>query len=267
MGSSDVSSVVKYFSTAAEGFNTTLSSTISASATSVGLNSTSGLTNGAVFVGIIEPGATAQQTFTGTVDISGSQITNVVWVRGANVGHAGGVTIVDYVSGAAHNMTTAGILKQHTQAGVHTGITTDTLVASGVATLNGGTTLPAGDIATADIAAAAVTDAKLVYGKVRSRQGGSATNWQTVGTNTYDYSATNTFIQVGSVTGAIGGSDATVTFPTAFSQVPLVFVLCQTANSVNANKFATNNVTTTGCKIRSADDASAEAVGWLAIGQ
>lgn len=141
MSSSDVSAVVNFFSTAAEGFNTTLSSTITASATSVGLNSTSGLTNGAVFVGIIEPGQTAQQTFTGTVDVGGSQITNVKWIRGANVGHAGGVTIVDYVSGGSHNMTTAGILKQHTQTGVHTGITTDTIVTTGNATVGGNETV------------------------------------------------------------------------------------------------------------------------------
>jgi hypothetical protein len=155
MSSSDVSSVTKYFSTAAEGFSTTTSGTISAGATSVGLNSTTGLTNGNVFVGIIEPGATAQQVFTGTVDVSGSQITNVAWVRDTNVGHAGGVTVVDYVSGAAHNMATTGILKQHTQAGAHTGITTDTL------TVTSGTTLPAGDIGTADIAAGAVDGTKL----------------------------------------------------------------------------------------------------------
>lgn len=143
MASSNVSSVTKYFSTAAEGFSTTTSGTISAGASSVGLNNTTGLTNGNVFVGIIEPGATAQQTFTGTVDVSGSQITNVVWVRGTNVGHAGGVTVVDYVSGAAHNMMTAGILKQHTQAGAHTaitntgGFTTDTATVTGATTLTG----------------------------------------------------------------------------------------------------------------------------------
>jgi hypothetical protein len=94
-------------------------------------------------VGIIEPGQTGQQTFTGTVDISGSQITNVVWVRGTNVGHAGGVTIVDYVTGAGHNMITTGILKQHTQGGAHTGITntggltTDTATVTSNATVGG----------------------------------------------------------------------------------------------------------------------------------
>jgi len=143
MSSSNVTSVTKYFSTANEGFNTTLTATIAASATSVGLNSTSGLTNGSVFVGIIEPAAVAQQTFTGTVDVSGSQITNVIWVRGNNVGHAGGVTIVDYVSGAAHNMATTGVLKQHTQAGAHSaitntgGLTTDTATITGNATVDG----------------------------------------------------------------------------------------------------------------------------------
>lgn len=137
MGPSNVSSVVDYFSTHSEGFTTTLGSTISSGATTVPLNTTTGLTNGTIFVGIIEPGATNQQVFTGTVNTGAGTITGAVWTRGTNVGHAGGVAIVDYVTGTAFNMLTAGILKQHTQTGTHTGLTTDTMAASGNATVGG----------------------------------------------------------------------------------------------------------------------------------
>lgn len=231
MASSDVSSVTKYFSTAAEGFNTTTSGTISAGASSVGLNNTTGLTNGAVFVGIIEPGQTGQQTFTGTVDISGSQITNVVWVRGTNVGHAGGVTVVDYVSGAAHNMTTAGILKQHTQAGAHTGIVTDTITATGVATLSGGTSLPAGDIGTADLADSAVSTAKIADSAVTPQKMLGIDMFavdSTADGATPPAAGTGQFyIQSGtSVKTTNGAGGLSVTFPTAFPNGVLNVVVC-----------------------------------------
>lgn len=119
MGPSNVSSVTNFFPSPNEGFTTTLASTISSGATTVPLNSTSGLTNGTIFVGIIEPGAANEQVFTGTVSTSGSDITGVVWTRGTNVSHVGGVTIVDYVTGTAVKMMTTGILKDHVQTGNH----------------------------------------------------------------------------------------------------------------------------------------------------
>lgn len=275
MASSDTSAVTKYFSTAAEGFTTTLSSTISASATSVGLNSTSGLTNGAVFVGIIEPGQTAQQTFTGTVDVGGSQITNVVWVRGVNVGHAGGVTIVDYVSGASHSMMTTGILKQHTQAGVHTGITTDTisttgngtiggtLGVTGAATLTGGTVLPAGDIGTADVAAAAITAAKMVNGQVYRHQGDGSTTLGNPGTTTKDLSATDVKIQTGRATGNGNNSDTNITFPVAFTNTPAIIATPYNAAGVYPTWYIVSE-TNTGFTFRTG--ANVATFTWIAIG-
>lgn len=114
---SNVSSVTKYFPTVNEGYNTTLQTTIAPGATTVGLANATGLTNGSIFVGIIEPGGNNQQVFTGTVDVTGSQITGVVWTRGANVTHYAGVTIVDYVAGTGFNMITTGILKFANQYG------------------------------------------------------------------------------------------------------------------------------------------------------
>lgn len=144
MSSSDVSAVTNYFATPNEGFTTTLGSTIAIAAVTVPLNSVTGLTNGAVFVGIIEPGLTNQQVFTGVVDTGGSQITGVKWTRGTNVGHATGVTIVDYVTGTAFKMATTGILKEHKQSGAHSAITADTAVVgnlevTGTLTIDGNT--------------------------------------------------------------------------------------------------------------------------------
>lgn len=147
MAGSNVSTVVNYFSQANEGFTTTLGSTITSAATVVPLNSVTGLTNGSVFVGIIEPGLTTQQVFTGLVDTGGAQITGVKWTRGTNVGHSAGVTIVDYVTGTGHNMTTAGLLKEHKQTGAHANVTADSVVATNV-TINGTLTI-AGNAGTA----------------------------------------------------------------------------------------------------------------------
>lgn len=116
---SDVSAVTSHFSTAHEGFLTTLGSSILSGAATVPLTSTSGLTNGNIFVGIIEPGLTREQTFTGVIDTGGSQITGVKWTRGTNADHSAGVTIVDYVTGTGHNMMTKGISVEHNQDGTH----------------------------------------------------------------------------------------------------------------------------------------------------
>jgi len=117
MASSDVSAVTKFFATAHEGFSTTLNGTIASGASTVVLNGVSDLVDGSVFVGIIEPAGEKQQVFTGTVDLGNSQITNVKWTRGDNVEHVDGVTIVDYDTGTAFNMVTAGILEAHGQDG------------------------------------------------------------------------------------------------------------------------------------------------------
>jgi len=114
----------------------------------------------------------------------------------------------------------------------------------------------------------AITDTKLVYGKIRSRQGGSATNWGTAGTTTFDYSATNTFIQVGSK--AIAATPTTITFPTAFNQVPLVLVTTATAVANTVWMRLTATTATTATVI--ATDASGvnqttETAFWIAVGE
>jgi hypothetical protein len=88
-----------FFPTPKEGFTTTISGTVDSSTdTEVPLNSVSGLTNGNVFTGIIDPGNAKERAFTGVVDTGGSQITNVVFTTGSNATHTAGATVVDYVT-------------------------------------------------------------------------------------------------------------------------------------------------------------------------
>jgi len=122
----------------------------------------------------------------------------------------------------------------------------------------------------------AVTDAKLTFGKVRSRQGGNATNWAVAGSTTYDVSATNTFIQCG-VIGTDTGSDATVVFPTQYTQKPVVIVSTIGGNAggdtgITQNAFAEviGDVSISGFSVRTFNTSagqSNQAVSWIAIGQ
>jgi hypothetical protein len=67
---------------------------------------------------IVDPGVSGkEQTFTGTVDTSGVQITGVVWTRGTNTTHAAGATVVDYVSATHLAMISKGALVAHNQDG------------------------------------------------------------------------------------------------------------------------------------------------------
>lgn len=153
---SDVSAVTNHFSTSNEGFSTTLASPITAGAATVPLAVTTGLTNGSIFVGVIEPGGSKQQVFTGTVSTGSTSITGVKWTRGTNADHAAGVTVVDYVTGTDHNMMTKGMLVEHKQSGAHSNINADsvsttTLSVNGVPSTS---LLPAGMLAPFGAAAA-----------------------------------------------------------------------------------------------------------------
>lgn len=116
-----VSSVVSHFPSAQDGFTTTLGSTISSGAATVPLNSVAGYTNSEVAVFIVDPAdVNKKQTFTGIVDTSGVQLTNVIWTSGTNQQHTAGATVVDYATATHISMMTKGILVEHTQAGRHT---------------------------------------------------------------------------------------------------------------------------------------------------
>lgn len=114
-----------------------------------------------------------------------------------------------------------------------------------------------------------ITAANILYGKLRKRQGGSATNWGTTGTNSYDYSAVDVFTQAGSIA-LTNGAGITVTFPQAFNQVPIVVASVSSANAANgfvvvksitATTFLIYHINTAGSATTS------ETANWIAIGQ
>ena len=114
----NLSGVNKYFSVAKEGFATTTSAPVASGATTVQLSSVAGYTNGDTVVLVIDAGDVAKkQAFTGTVDTSGTQITNVIWTEGANTSHIIGAPVIDYVTASHQSMTTKGLLVSHDQDG------------------------------------------------------------------------------------------------------------------------------------------------------
>lgn len=103
------------------------------------------------------PVAGTQLDCTGIV--SGNSLTSIVVVDGTDAGNAVN-DVVEMLPTAnwGHELFTA-LTKEHNQLdGSHKAITTDTI------TVTSGSTLPAGDIGTADIAAGAITTAKLATG-------------------------------------------------------------------------------------------------------
>lgn len=138
---SNVGSVTHLLPTVNEGFVSTLSSTITSGATTVPLTSVTNLVDASTFVGIVEPGATNQQVFTGRVDFTNSQITGVVWTRGTNVSHAGGAAVVDYVTGTAFNMLSRWAKVQHNDDGTHAAVTASSVVVATDVTVGGNNTV------------------------------------------------------------------------------------------------------------------------------
>jgi len=120
----NVSSVTdNFFPTAYE--NTvpmTLTSTITAGATTVAVTGATNYTNGEVVCWTIDPTTPSlKQVFTGVWNSGSSEVTNVVWTEvptgGSNVGHSAGATIIDYVSATHWDIAMKGILSFATQAG------------------------------------------------------------------------------------------------------------------------------------------------------
>lgn len=93
--------------------------------------------------------------------VSGNTIGSFVVLDGTDTGNLVGDKVVMLPTASWGQDLADALTAQHTRTGAHQAITTDTITATGLATLSGGTTLPAGDIATADIATNAVTADKL----------------------------------------------------------------------------------------------------------
>jgi hypothetical protein len=118
--STNISGVSSHFPDAENGFTTTTSGSVASGATTVGLASVGGYTNGQPAVFVIDPSdATKKQTFTGIIDTGGVQVTSVVWTAGTNQTHALGATVVDYATATHIAMISKGIQVEHSQSGVH----------------------------------------------------------------------------------------------------------------------------------------------------
>lgn len=112
---------------------------------------------------------------------------------------------------------------------------------------------------------------ELVSTLIYRRQGGSSTDWQTHGTTTYT-PGTSTKIQTGvrncSVSNG-GGSFTTITFPTAFTYKPSVFV-SRELSPLDGTDIWVESITNTGFTIYavSTEVGSGSVVThWMAIGE
>lgn len=128
--------------------------------------------------------------------------------------------------------------------------------------------------------AAAITDAKLSIPnrlKQTQRQGGSATDWNTTGTTTQ--TVTNPILQAGTVTMTSGEqagpplyATASVTFPTAYTNKPIVVATMTNIGATYANSILIGSITTTGFQITceatggQAGYVAGAVASWIAIG-
>lgn len=93
-----------YLPTASETFTDNLSGSISAGAAIVPVNSAVEYPTGATVVLTVEPGTSNEATFIGKKD-TGNQFIECIWTEGNTaVGHAAGVTIIDYDSATHYNV-------------------------------------------------------------------------------------------------------------------------------------------------------------------
>jgi hypothetical protein len=151
-------------------------------------------------------------------------------------------------------------------------LTTPTIGDFTNATHNHSNAAGGGNIGTSGISDDAITAAKMQFGMVANRQGGATgdATYQTAGTSNTDTSAKAIFTQIG--VGNIAGAETTVTFPTAFNQIPLVVGAPNTAGTQNTS-FRARSVSTTGFIASLVVDgtastqATSENFAWIAIGQ
>jgi hypothetical protein len=98
------------------------------------------------------------------------------------------------------------------------------------------------------------------------RQGGSATDWSSPGTTTRTPTAVR--MQAGAIQ-STAGNTVVVTFPVAFSQVPLVFATATDSLTNNAIGVTANNATASQVVLGALDADGAfvaDIINWLAIG-
>lgn len=107
-----------------------------------------------------------------------------------------------------------------------------------------------------------------------NRVGGNASNWNTGGSTTY--TITNPVIQlgvttIGSITTAYNSwymGSTTVTFPTAFSNYPMILASPINVVAFNLITIIPTNISSTGFTLQGMSNSSmgTQAVAWVAIG-
>jgi len=112
---------------------------------------------------------------------------------------------------------------------------------------------------------------KFLNGLVKHRQGGTSGDgaWNTNGTNNTNVSPKNVKVQVGTTTSG-GGGIATITFPEAFTQAPLVFVTPIAGSNgfwAQLDSAASATQATITCWSATGTLALNKALQWIAIGQ
>jgi hypothetical protein len=110
-----------------------------------------------------------------------------------------------------------------------------------------------------------LTDERLLAAPhVARRQGGSATLWNTAGTT--NYVPAKTIIQCGAVAHTAASTDM-VTFPIAFSHIPIVLVSCHNSNAYIATAEVITATNFQAWAYKSADQSDVTAtVYWIAVG-
>ena len=107
------------------------------------------------------------------------------------------------------------------------------------------------------------------------RQGGSATDWNTSGTTTR--TVANPVVQSGTIvmgsqsfSSPVYYATANITFPTAYTNKPMVFVTMSNVSATAAFGAAVGSISTTGCTltVNSLTDGyvAGSTVHWMAIG-
>lgn len=121
-----------FFPTASETYANNLSSSISALAATVPVNSANEYTDGDVATITVDAGTPLEATFTGVKASTPARFINCIWTEGnLGVGHASGATVIDYDSATHMSQVSKGILQQHKQSGAHSNITADSIQVNG----------------------------------------------------------------------------------------------------------------------------------------
>lgn len=219
--------------------------------------------------------------FEGTV-ASATQITNVNYVGGdAERSYPAGATTRVYipVSAERENRIISGLRAEHSQLdGTHKGqlissrsetstAPGDYVLFSDVSDSNNLKKVTLTNLIPADV----VTTTMLQDGLIAQRQGGTTGNnsWYSSGSSNTATDAKRVIIQVGVI--LADTDNKTITFPTPFAQVPIVFASVVSANATNAFVNQPVPPTTTQATFRCINDAgglvTTEAVAWMAVGQ